>query len=119
MRFKDDITAAEIANLLVEVENALADAEQNAVAVRKAATDPIAFPTPAKPRAATEMATFTVDRLHAAQSRLIQRYSEVEASEALARWTAEAARVEKRRDAAAAKFLQRHDPIEQLAAAYA
>jgi hypothetical protein len=116
---KTDITVAEIANLIIEVENALADAEQNAVAVRKAAMDPIAFPDAVKARAATEMATFAVDRLRAAQSRLTRRYSEVEASEALARWTADAARVEKRRDAAAAKFLQCHDLIEQLAAAYA
>jgi hypothetical protein len=116
---KSDITVAEVANLIIEVKKALADAEQNAVAVRKAAIDPIAFPDTVKAHAATEMATFTVDRWRATQSRLIQRYSEVEASEALARWTAEAARVEKRRDAAAAKFLQCHDLIERLTAAYA
>jgi len=110
-----DISAVEIANLIVEVENALADAEQNAVAVRKAAIDPIAFPDAVKARAATEIATLTVDRLRTAQSRLTQRYTDVEAQEYLARWKADRDHVEKLRDAAAAEFSKCRALIEQIA----
>jgi hypothetical protein len=69
---KTDIAAAEIANLIVEVENALADAEQNAASVRDRSLDPIAFPHAVKAKAAVDTATFIVDRLRAAQSRLTQ-----------------------------------------------
>jgi hypothetical protein len=113
-----NVTAPAIAALLFEVEKALADAEQNAVATRKASLDPIAFQDAASARASVEIATLTVDRLRAAQSQLIKRYTEVEAAEALSRWQADAARCEKLRDAAAAKFGRVRDLISEMVAIF-
>jgi hypothetical protein len=110
-----NVTAPAIAALLFEVEKALADAEQNAVATRKASLDPIAFQDAASARASVEIATLTVDRLRAAQSQLIKRYTEVETAEALSRWQADRDRVEKLRDQAAAEFSKCRALIEQIA----
>ncbi len=109
---KDDITAAEIANLLVEVENALADAEQNAAATRKAAIDPIASPDPNKARALVEMSAFSLDRLKAALSRLQARYAERDAKEYAARWDADYAATLSKRDKLAAEYKQLYPKLE-------
>ncbi len=117
----EPIALNDITNLIGDVEVALAAAEEDAAATKKAALDPLEYRYQDANAAhgAIDVANFAVERLRTAQSRLAQRYGEVEAREALDQWTAEAARVEKRRDAAAAKFTQCRGLIEQLAAAFA
>jgi len=115
---KNDTTAADLAALLVEVEQALATAEQDAAATSKAAMDVTITPDPDRARASIELATLVVGRLQTALSHLQSRYQEAEASEFLSRWQADRDRVEVRRDKAAAEFSKSRELIERLAAIF-
>lgn len=99
-----DVTAIDLAALIVEVEHTLVEAEQNAAATRKVAMDVIATPDPNKARASIEMATLTVDRLKTALSQLQSHYAERDAEEYAARWSADYATMLSQRDKLAKEF---------------
>ena len=112
-----NITAADIANLVVQTQAAIEAADQAAIAARDQALNSALPPNEARQR--MDDASFTAGRLRTRLPKLQQRYLEVDEREQVARWEANAARVERLRDAAASKFLKTRDLIDELAAIFA
>jgi hypothetical protein len=100
----DAATFEQIADLVVDVEDAVAAAEATAKLENERALDPTMSADPADARAAAEDATIAAGRLRTMLPRLQARLAGVQARERLARWRAsyEALRVE--RDALAAEL---------------
>jgi len=111
----DTVKSADIAALVAEVEQALADAVKNAAKVREAALDPIESPDVRKAQASVEMAQFGIERLRAVLPRLEAKLAEAQSAESYARWQADFDRVEALRDAAAERFRETRQLIERLA----
>ena len=91
-----DITSADLATLIAEVEAAAQAADENATRAREEALDPAVVVDTAKVGAAVATAELTRDRLRAALPRLKTRYRETVEAEALAAWRKEADELEPR-----------------------
>jgi hypothetical protein len=101
----EDITSAELASLIAEVEAAANDAEKTAKEAQERTLDP----TVADPAAAREVqreAEFTTKRLDAALKPLDARLDEVRRAEDRKRWHADCDALEVQRDALAAELLE-------------
>lgn len=111
----DTVKSADIAALVGEVEQALADAQVAAAKIKADALDPLIMLDAAKARSAVEMSSFTVERLKAALPRLETKLAEAQAAESRARWQTDYETVEAKRDGAARRFMRTRELIEQLA----
>jgi hypothetical protein len=94
----EEIKATALAELIVETQTAIDAADRTAEEERNRALDPALSPDPKAARAAMEDAQFAADRLRTLLPRLQARHSEVGASEHLAAWREEFARVQAERD---------------------
>jgi len=100
----DDISATDLAAVIVETEQALTDAVTAATKIKAEALDPLVMLDAVKARAATEAADFAVQRLKASLARLQTKYAAAEAAESVARWEADRAAVEQQVLHAAKEF---------------
>ena len=94
----EDIKATALAELIAEAQTAIDVADRTAEETRNRALDPALSPDPKTARVAMEDAQFAADRLRTLLPRLQARHSEVGASEHLAAWREEFARVQAERD---------------------
>ena len=92
--------------LIDEAELAVTVAEETARAEYEKALDPIASPDAAKAKRSIWAAEFNRDRLRAFLSRLWERLDEIETAEKAARWKADYAAIEAKRDALASEFAE-------------
>lgn len=95
------VASADLDELISKTEEAVAEAAATAQAEREKALDPIASPDAAKAEQSIWAAEFSRDRLRALLSRLWERLDEIEAAEKAARWEADYAAIEAKRDALA------------------
>lgn len=99
-----DVTSAVLAELIIDVEDAIKQAEATAKAERDKALDPVAAPDPKAACAAAEDATIAAGRLRTLHPRLEARFSEMQAKERLAKWHADYATLKPKRDALATEL---------------
>lgn len=97
-------TSQALAQLIVEAETAITEAEQSAEAERKRALDPVRSPDPAQARQAMETAAFVAERLRTLLPRLQQCYDQVVQAEQYTAWVASFDAIKPRHAAAAAKL---------------
>jgi hypothetical protein len=99
-------TAADIAGLLTELEQAIVTAEEAAKAAHEASLDPAKTPDPVAARHASENAAFRANRLKTLLPRLQQRYTAAVTREEAAAGRQKAAPILAQRDQIAAEFVQ-------------
>jgi hypothetical protein len=97
----DAVTSHALDELLIEVEAAVAAADEAADKMRERALDPTLSADPVEARATMEDAAFTGDRLRAILPRLQQRFRKVHLQEAYDRWVIDYESVKAKVDAAA------------------
>lgn len=112
---KNDTAAVDLAALLTETEAAITQA---ATAERERALDPMLSPDPTAARATMNDAEFMARRLRLMLPQLTERYQEVDAAEARARWEKERDGLEVRRDAAAKHFTKYPALVAELVAIF-
>jgi hypothetical protein len=109
------VTSTDLMELIDEASLAVTTAEEAARAEYERALDPIASPDAAKAKRSIWAAEFSRDRLRAFLSRLWARLDEIETAEKAARWDADYAAIEAKRDALAKEFAETYPKVtEQL-----
>ena len=110
-----EIASADLVELIEEGELAVTAAEEAARTEYENALDPIASPDAAKAKRSIWAAKFSRDRLRAFLSRLWARLDEIETAEKAARWDADYAAIEAKRDALAKEIAETYPKVtEQL-----
>ena len=101
-----EVTSTDLMELIDEAELAVTVAEETARAEYEKALDPIVSPDGAKAKRSIWAAEFNRDRLGAFLSRLRERLDDIETAEKAARWKADYAAIEAKRDALASEFAE-------------
>jgi hypothetical protein len=97
-------SASELGKILGETDNAIAAAEQEALAARERALDPVVSPDLAQARDSMESAAFYVGRLQTQQPRLLRRYQETVLKEQVQTYLTKLRELAPERDALAAEL---------------
>ena len=105
------VTSTDLMELIDEAELAVTAAEETARAEYEKALDPIASPDAAKAKQSIWAAEFSRDRLRAFLYRLWERLDEIETAEKAARWDADCAAIEAKRDALANEFAETYPKL--------
>ena len=100
------LTAAKLAALTDETEDAIRQAEANAEAQRQRSFDPLTSPDPRQAREAMEDAAFRSERLRSLLPRLQARYEQVAAAEEREQWKRRYETLKVRRDALSAELVR-------------
>ena len=105
------VTSTDLMELIDEAELAVTVAEETARAEYEKALDPIVSPDGAKAKQSIWAAEFNRDRLRAFLSRLWERLDDIETAEKAARWKADHAAIEAKRDALASEFAEMYPKV--------
>lgn len=108
------VPAADVAQLIRDVESAIGEATVAAAQARDRALDPLEIPDPVKARGSVEIAEFALQRLQAVLPRLDQRLQILEANEYSQQWDKDFETVEATVAAEAVRFATIKSLIDQI-----